>query len=122
MARVLAYLLKHLKYLRILDVPNLCEGILSYSHTGDETSYHPRPGRIPDLQLTHYTGTDEKLSSVIQTCPRLRNFHLQVTDTENLSRAAGVMSTRSLDHITLVFSQNRYLCITYLCLIKTKSI
>ena len=57
MPRVLAYLLKHLKHLRVLEVPNFCEGIVSYSHTGLETAYHPRPGRIPDLNLTHYIGT-----------------------------------------------------------------
>jgi len=109
MPRVLAYLLKHLKHLRVLEVSNFCEGIVSYSHTGHETAYHPRPGRIPDLNLTHYIGTDEKLScpAVVRSCPKFKNFRIEVTDSESLSRAAAVLAPKCLDHVVLIFNQDR---------------
>ncbi len=64
MPRVIAYMLKHLKYLRICEVERLADGIQYYLH-GPEGGYHPRMSRIDPLKLAQFEGPSDKISEEI---------------------------------------------------------
>ncbi len=53
MPRVVAYILRQLKHLRICDLERLSEGIQYYLH-GPEGGYHPKMNRIANLKLTYF--------------------------------------------------------------------
>lgn len=103
MPRVISYLLRHLDQLQVADLENLHAGIEYYYRGGQDGSYRPRPARIAPLKLRFYTGSDDKLASIIPICPKLCNFKLYVT--EALTALSDVLksSSNSLDKVSLVF-------------------
>ena len=56
MPRVVAYILRQLKYLRVCDMERLADGLQYYLH-GPEGGYHPKMNRISNLKLTHFQDT-----------------------------------------------------------------
>ena len=70
MPRVVAYILRQLKYLRVCDMERLADGLQYYLH-GPEGGYHPKMNRISNLKLTHFQDTasqelTEEMLQVIQ--------------------------------------------------------
>ena len=61
MPRVVSYILRQLRHLRICDFERLPEGIQYYLH-GPEGGYHPRKCRLANLKLTHFQGPSDKLT------------------------------------------------------------
>ena len=61
MPRLVAYILRQLKQLRICDLERLSDGLEYYLH-GPENGYHPKLNRIANLKLTHFQGASEKLT------------------------------------------------------------
>lgn len=61
MPRVVSYILRQLKHLRICDFQRLAEGIQYYLH-GPEGGYHPRKSRLAKLKLTHFRGPSDNLT------------------------------------------------------------
>ena len=53
MPRVVAYILRRLKQLRICDIDGLADGLEYYLH-GPQGGYHPKMNRLANLKLTHY--------------------------------------------------------------------
>ena len=52
MPRVVAYILRRLKHLRICDIDSLADGIDYYLH-GPQGGYHPKMNRLANLRLSH---------------------------------------------------------------------
>lgn len=62
MPRVVAYILRQLKQLRVCNLERLAEGLQYYLH-GPQGGYHPRMNRIANLKLTHFQqGFEQKLT------------------------------------------------------------
>ena len=61
MPRVVAYILRQLKLLRICDFERLADGIQYYLH-GPEGGYHPRKCTLANLKLTHFRGPSDNLT------------------------------------------------------------
>jgi len=100
MPRVTACLLRHLPRLQVVDLSNLHSGIDHYFRGSRESSH--RQARVKPLSLVHYTGSD-KLTEVIDICPKLRTFKLFVTEQlPSLGRTLQDLSHR-LDTVTLVY-------------------
>jgi len=109
MPRVVAYILRQLKHIRVCNMERLADGLQYYLH-GPEGGYHPKMNRIANLKLTHFqdTASQELTEEMLQICPYLRNLKLTVVD--NLDKVGQALQSNpqiTLDKVTLAYGEDQ---------------